>query len=216
MADVKRQYRSPTREEQARATRRRIVEAALALFSTQGFAGTSVKEVAERASVSEQTVYNAFGDKVGLLVQAALAYMETGGGGEEATLLAALEAEPDPLARIRMVARNSRELWTSAALELDLMVFNAEDPDPRLDELQERALAYKLKGNREVLTLLFPDEIRRPGISVEDIAAFGTAVDSAATVTTLRALGWSMDQWEAWLVQLLTLFLDPRRIAAND
>lgn len=216
MADVKRQYHSPTREEQARATRRRIVEAALALFSTQGFAGTSVKEVAERASVSEQTVYNAFGDKVGLLVQAALAYMETGGGGEEATLLAALEAEPDPLARIRMVARNSRELWTSAALELDLMVFNAEDPDPRLDELQERALAYKLKGNREVLTLLFPDEIRRPGISVEDIAAFGTAVDSAATVTTLRALGWSMDQWEAWLVQLLTLFLDPRRIAAND
>jgi AcrR family transcriptional regulator len=216
MADVKRQYHSPTREEQARATRRRIVDAALALFSTQGFAGTSVKEVAERASVSEQTVYNAFGDKVGLLVQAALAYMETGGGGEEATLLAALEAEPDPLARIRMVARNSRELWTSAALELDLMVFNAEDPDPRLDELQERALAYKLKGNREVLTLLFPDEIRRPGISVEDIAAFGTAVDSAATVTTLRALGWSMDQWEAWLVQLLTLFLDPRRIAAND
>jgi AcrR family transcriptional regulator len=216
MADVKRQYHSPTREEQARATRRRIVDAALALFSTQGFAGTSVKEVAERASVSEQTVYNAFGDKVGLLVQAALAYMETGGGGEEATLLAALEAEPDPLARITMVARNSRELWTSAALELDLMVFNAEDPDPRLDELQERAFAYKLKGNREVLTLLFPDEIRRPGISVEDIAAFGTAVDSAATVTTLRALGWSMDQWEAWLVQLLTLFLDPRRIAAND
>jgi AcrR family transcriptional regulator len=216
MADVKRQYHSPTREEQARATRRRIVDAALALFSTQGFAGTSVKEVAERASVSEQTVYNAFGDKVGLLVQAALAYMETGGGGEEATLLAALEDEPDPLARIRMVARNSRELWTSAALELDLMVFNAEDPDPRLDELQERAFAYKLKGNREVLTLLFPDEIRRPGISVEDIAAFGTAVDSAATVTTLRALGWSMDQWEAWLVQLLTLFLDPRRIAAND
>ena len=216
MADVKRQYHSPTREEQARATRRRIVDAALALFSTQGFAGTSVKEVAERASVSEQTVYNAFGDKVGLLVQAALAYMETGGGGEEATLLAALEAEPDPLARVRMVARNSRELWTSAALELDLMVFNAEDPDPRLDELQERAFAYKLKGNREVLTLLFPDEIRRPGISVEDIAAFGTAVDSAATVTTLRALGWSMDQWEAWLVQLLTLFLDPRRIAAND
>lgn len=216
MADVKRQYRSPTREEQARATRRRIVEAALALFSTQGFAGTSVKEVAERASVSEQTVYNAFGDKVGLLVQAALAYMETGGGGEEATLLAALKVEPDPMARIRMVARNSRELWTSAALELDLMVFNAEDPDPRLDELQERALAYKLEGNRAVLSLLFPDEIRRPGISVDDIAAFGTAVDSAATVTTLRALGWSMDQWEAWLAQLLTLFLDPRRIAANE
>ena len=216
MVNVKRRYRSPTREEQARATRRRIVEAALALFSTQGFAGTSVREVGERASVSEQTVYNAFGDKVGLLVQAALAYMETGGGGEDATLLAGLEAEPDPVARIRMVARNSRELWTSAALELDLMVFNAEDPDPRLDELQERALAYKLQGNREVLSLLFPDEIRRPGVSVDDIAAFGTAVDSAATVTTLRALGWSMDQWEAWLVQLLTLFLDPRRITANE
>ena len=35
--------------------------------------------------------------------------------------------------------------------------------------------------------------------------------DSAATVTTLKSLGWSMDRWEQWLVELLALFLDPLR-----
>jgi len=91
MGAVKRAYRSPRRKEQAEATRHAILEAALALFMEQGFSGTSIREVAERADVSEQTVYKAFGDKVGLLYHAGLEYIETGGGGAEAEFLAAVQ-----------------------------------------------------------------------------------------------------------------------------
>jgi hypothetical protein len=44
---------------------------------------------------------------------------------------------------------------------------------------------------------------------------FATAIDSAATVTTLLKLGWSMDQWERWVADLLVLFLDPVWVAAR-
>jgi AcrR family transcriptional regulator len=201
--------------EQAQATRRAILDAALELFTSKGFAATSIREVAERARVSEQTIYNGFGDKVGLLHAAGMAYADLAMGEADAAFVAALRAEPDPHERIRMVARGSRELWESGALEMDLMISNAGPKDARLEELQRRSLAYKLESTREVCEVLFPDDVRRPDIRLEDIVAFGVAIDSAAVVTTLCALGWSMDQWEAWLVQLLELFLDPERRPAG-
>jgi AcrR family transcriptional regulator len=210
MATVKRSYRSPRRREQAEATRRLIIRAALELFTERGFAETSIRAVAERADVSDQTIYKAFGDKVGLLYHAALEYIETGGGGAEAELLAALAAEPDPIERIRMAARSSRQLWETGALELDLLVSRGEVRDPRLDELQRRSLAYELETNLAVCAVLFPDGLRRAGYSIDDIAAFITAIDSGPVISRLRALGWSMDRWEAWAAELLTMFLDPR------
>jgi AcrR family transcriptional regulator len=216
MTTVKRSYRSPRRREAAEATRRLILRAALELFTERGFAETSIRAVAERADVSDQTIYKAFGDKVGLLYHAALHYIETGGGGEEAEFLAALAAEPDPIERIRMAARSSRQVWETGALELDLLVSRGEVRDPRLDELQRRSLAYEVDTNRAICAVLFPDDLRRPGYSVDDIAAFVTAVDSGAVISRLRSLGWSMDDWEAWVVDLLILFLDPNIVEAGS
>jgi AcrR family transcriptional regulator len=213
MERVKRRYRSPRREAHARETRRAILEAALELFTSRGFAATSIRQVAERAGVSEQTIYNVFADKIGILHAAGMAYAELAAGQADAEFLEALKAEPDPIRRIRMVARSSRELWDSGGvLELDLMVLNPDQRDPRLVELQRMSLAYRHESTRAVCEVLFPADIRRPGLDLDEIAAFATAVDSGAVVTMLRSLGWSMDRWEAWLVELMALFLDPARV----
>jgi AcrR family transcriptional regulator len=196
MEAVKRSYRSPRRREQAEATRRLILGAALELFTERGFAETSIRAVAERADVSDQTIYKAYGDKVGLLY------------------LAALTAEPDPIERIRMAARSSRQLWETGALELDLLVSRGGVRDLRLDEIQRRSLAYELETNRAICAVLFSDDVRRAGYSVDDIAAFITAIDSGPVISRLRSLGWSMDRWEAWAAELLILFLDPRIVDA--
>ncbi len=214
MKPVKRPYRSPRREEQAAATRRLILGAALELFTMHGFAETSVRQIASRAGVSEPTVYKAFGDKVGLLYHAALEYMASGGEGAEAAFLAALEAEGDPAARLRMVAEDSRRTWESGAVELGLMVNSSEIRDGRLAELRQRSLAYRLESARAVCAVLFPDGLRAPGLTVDDIAVFATAVDSAPVVSTVLALGWTMDDWERWLVQLLARFLDSKVVDA--
>lgn len=209
MSNVKRPYRSPRREQQAEETRRAIIDAAFAVFQERGYAGASIREVAERASVSQQTVYNAFGDKAGLLLGVAAGFPDTAAAREDAESVAALAAISDPLERIRRVARASREEWEGGALELELLVFDPHVQDPRLREVARLGLAQKHASTRAYAEILFPDDIRRPGVELEDIAAFATAFDSAASVVALRALGWDMDRWEAWMAELLTLFLDP-------
>ena len=50
--------------------RRLLLDAASHLFTTQGFRGTSTREIAERAGVSETLMFRYFGSKVGLFREA--------------------------------------------------------------------------------------------------------------------------------------------------
>src|SRR6186997_942122 len=63
-------YDSPRRQEQARETRQRIIDAARDLFVAQGYGHTTISEVASTAGVAVETVYAAFGNKHTLLRQA--------------------------------------------------------------------------------------------------------------------------------------------------
>lgn len=56
-----------TREQQARETRRKLVDTALALFSKHGFDGTSMKTLAREAGVAQGLVYHYFESKEALL-----------------------------------------------------------------------------------------------------------------------------------------------------
>jgi AcrR family transcriptional regulator len=72
----KRPYRSPLRQEQAEATRRRILDAGLRLFAERGYPGTSVSEIARSAGVSAETIYASVGSKRGI-IDALLAEVDT-------------------------------------------------------------------------------------------------------------------------------------------
>src|ERR1700716_3556721 len=63
----KRSYTSIVRKEQAALTRSLIVDAAVDLFTSQGYARTTVRAIAERAGVAPDTVYASFGSKVRVL-----------------------------------------------------------------------------------------------------------------------------------------------------
>lgn len=60
---VPRRYHAPQRAQQAAATRRAVLDAARALFTTTGYAATTVAQIAERAGVNVDTVYAAVGRK---------------------------------------------------------------------------------------------------------------------------------------------------------
>lgn len=51
------------RKEEARDTSRAILDAALDLFSEQGFAGTSMRQIAQRVGVRESALYHHFSSK---------------------------------------------------------------------------------------------------------------------------------------------------------
>ena len=58
------------------AKRAAVLDAAMALFSEQGFDGVSMDQIAQTAGVSKLTVYSHFGDKEGLLSAVVQAYCE--------------------------------------------------------------------------------------------------------------------------------------------
>ena len=63
-----RSYDSTNRRRQAQQTRAAIVEAAREIFVTQGYAATTMPEVAAGAGVSVETIYKAFGTKASLVL----------------------------------------------------------------------------------------------------------------------------------------------------
>lgn len=68
-AEPRRKYHSPIRTAAAASTRERILEAAAASFAEGGYAPTTLKQIAERADVSVQSVHLA-GPKPVLLIAA--------------------------------------------------------------------------------------------------------------------------------------------------
>lgn len=95
---VKRQYASPLRQEQARETRQRIIQAAHDLFVDRGYGKTTIADVARTAGVAAETVYGAFRNKPTLLRQ--VWYVSFRGDEEDIRLvdrpeIRAVFAEPD-------------------------------------------------------------------------------------------------------------------------
>src|SRR4051812_41629175 len=112
MTAGKRGYRSPLRAEQAQRTRAAVLDAAGRCFLAQGYAATTMKDVAAEAGVSVQTVFGQ-GSKASLL----LACVDRAVVGDD---------EEVPLAR--------RELFTR--------VLEAPDRAAKLDAARAMARLY--------------------------------------------------------------------------
>lgn len=67
-ASAKRTYDNSLREQQAQATRERILDAMAEQLAGDGYAEFSVGRVAKRAGVSEPTIYRHFGGREGLFL----------------------------------------------------------------------------------------------------------------------------------------------------
>lgn len=57
------------REEKSERSRRAVLDAALSLFSHQGYRGTTMRDIAERAGVSTGNVYHHFPDKEAIFLE---------------------------------------------------------------------------------------------------------------------------------------------------
>jgi len=87
-------------------TRARLFEALGSLLGEQSFESITMSQIAERAGVGRTAVYNHFADKEVLL----LAYMREVTGEFARVLTQRLEAEPDPLMRLRIYIRSHLQM----------------------------------------------------------------------------------------------------------
>ncbi|HEV8297315.1 MAG TPA: helix-turn-helix domain-containing protein [Acidimicrobiales bacterium] len=114
MADTvrtKRKYDSRRRQEQAATTRRAILDAAQRLFERDGYAATTMDDVAAEAGVALKTVYSGFTTKSGVL--RALWDLLLKGDSDDAPVAERpwyreMLDEADPERQLRLNASNAR------------------------------------------------------------------------------------------------------------
>ena len=185
--DVKtRGYRSATRREQARATRRRILQAAAALFAAGGYADTTVAQIADRAGVSVDTLYASVGRKPQMLL--AVHDMVLGSADEpiparQRDYVAAVRRAEGARAKIAVYAEALRRLLPDAVPLSDaLRIAGLTDPECRAvwDALNERRAANML---------LLTADLRSTGELREDL-----------TDDDVAHLVWSMNAPEYYLL----------------
>jgi len=216
----RRAYRSPLREEQARATRRAVVEAARELFIEGGYAATTIDAVADRAGVSRKTVFTSVGGKALLLKLAfdwALAGDDEPVPIDERPAAQQMLAETDPARLLSQWARFQCEVaGRLSGIHAALVAAADVDPDARaLDEESER---NRMGGAAGFVAKLAELGGLRPDVDPQratQIAA--TLMDPMPYRRLVRDAGWSMDDYAAWIEGILRAsVLDPSCEAAED
>ena len=210
MSTKARRPRNTSRQREAGAasrqeTRRRLVQAAGELFAERGYAGATVTAIAERAGVSLQTLYLAWGSKRQLL----RAFTEQSLSGSPTAVTDATWPEQararvedlrggkaSPEERLRAFARLFREVAERAALSWQLHR-DAAGADPEiaadraeLERLRRRTLSTALRD-------LEPSRLRMDFEQTIDTVMVIAGPDSYHALVV--GAGYSLDRYEQWV-----------------
>lgn len=196
--DVKpRRYRSERRREQAEQTRQRVVAAAAATFGERGWEGTSISAIAERAGVSQETVYGRFGNKRALL--------------GEALQRAVRGDDPRPVPE----QDGPRAVMEATDLDERLHLF-ATDISARLERAAPLVAAVSAASRSEPELAELLRRLHADRLANLAVFASGDALETVWAVTSpelyellRRQRGWSQKRYRAWLVETLALTLRP-------
>ncbi|MGW6700371.1 TetR/AcrR family transcriptional regulator [Nocardia sp. NPDC055049] len=189
----RRRYDSLRRTLQAQATSIEIAQAARRLFVEQGWAATTVRDVAREAGVSVPTVYSAYGNKTGL-IQAIADAADLSADAPQ--MLDTLEAAAgDPRAQLAAMAGYDRRLYERAA-DVIALIREAGRTEPALATTYIDARHRADRTRIEVFTSWPPGTLREDLPTSVDIYAALCTIDVYTTLTTER--GWSPDRVETW------------------
>ncbi len=187
----------PIRKRDRDATRTRIVDAARDLFVEQGYARTTIADIARAADVAPQTVYWAFGSKAGLVREIRDAWFASARTSERMGRVLAID---DPAARLDAYAGFMRHQWETGAAALSIQRDALRvDPDAAADVTA--ILETRARALFEVVRPLGPH--LAPGLTVERAHDMLLALSLLEVYLELQARGWSGDAYEAWLASAL-------------
>jgi AcrR family transcriptional regulator len=213
MGKVKRVYRSPLRAEQARQTRRRILDAAQRLFLDQGYPATSVGSIASAAQVAQDTVYSLFGSKRNLLKE--LMDMVVGGDDSDVRVV----DRPDPqLVRKERDQRRQLAMFAAgivhrieAARPLDDILRSAAEVDTEVAALRKDLQLRQRRSAMGIVAGWLAENGRlRDRLTVSDAADIMWTLTSPEVHRLLRdSRGWPRARFARWLEDTLVRTLLP-------
>jgi AcrR family transcriptional regulator len=178
-----------------------VLDAARRLFLERGYVATTIDAIAERAEVSPETVYSAFGNKRSLLselIDVSIAGGESASPVLEQDWVQEMREEPDVHRRVRILtARGSAILERRAGI--DEVVRGAASADPEIAALRDLGTAQRFAGQRELLRIVVGTDGLREGLDLAVATDILYAVGSPETYRLLVAdRGWSRARFERW------------------
>jgi len=212
VGDVKsrRTYTSRLREEQARHTRVRILEAAQRRFTESGYAATTVESIAREAEVAVDTVYATFGTKRDLLAQ--LAYFRAAGDDAPVAVIdregpQAARRETDQRRQIAMFARGVTDI-IERIRPVDDILRSAGAVDAGVAALRTHIQEKRFSSIRAFAGWLASNGPLRSGISTSDAATIIWSLTSPEVHQLFCDVrGWSRPRYVRWLTESLTEIL---------
>ena len=204
---VKRPYESARRQEQARLTRRSILDAAAGLFVDPGYAATPLTAVAARAGVAVQTVYKVFGTKKALL--SALIDVTVAGDDEpvplpERQFVAEIRQLPALRDKLSRYATHLVEIHTRQARVM-LALAGAATADPEAAAIWRKHLDDRHRGMTMFAAELVATGQTRAGHTVDTVAdVLWLAMDVRNFDFLVRERGWPPDRFHRWYVDTVT------------
>jgi AcrR family transcriptional regulator len=197
---VKRSYDSSRRKEQARETRRAVLQAAHDLFVEQGYGRTTIADVARAAGVSPETIYATFKNKKTLLHR--VWDITVGGDDEEVVFherpeIQAIRAEPDLAQRFMMHARMS----TATARRMTpfrLAVAAAAGSEPSAQEMVAEMDRQRLVG----MGVMAADAAKTGQLAVSEEEcrdAVWAMTDGLLWHQFVQVRGWTDERYADWV-----------------
>ena len=196
-----------SRADQAGATRRRIVETAGRFFVRDGYAATTLQQIADEAGVAVQTVYFHFGNKRTLLKE--LVDIASAGDDQPVALLdrpwvQELRSAPGGPETVGIWLRASREIFSRVAPVLRI-VRDAAGSDPEMAAQWEINQQQRHTAHRALAEILDAKGALRPGLTVDEAADILFALLSLEIFILLTVeRGWPPEQWERWAARTVS------------
>lgn len=200
------------RAEQARATRGRVIEHASALFQRQGYAATTLEQIASAAGVAVQTVYFHFGNKATVLKE--VVDVLAVGDDEPVPMLdrpwvREVRETPDARRALALWLTHGRAIFTRVAPVMKI-VRDAAGSDPEMAAQWQINLEQRLTAQRAIAQQLADKGALRPGLSVERAAdIIYCLVSHEVYALFTRDRGWTPEEWERWMFTALEAALLP-------
>jgi AcrR family transcriptional regulator len=199
-------YDSSRRQEQARRNRREVLTVAKRLFLANGYAATTIGQIAKAAGVSVETVYKAFTNKSGVLK--AVFDVTVAGDDEPIPMverddIKAVIAEPDPARKIRLYAKHMAEVQPRIAA-VQLMVRDAAASDPGAADVWRQLRAELLNGMAQFAANLQATgglRSRLPANHVRDLLWTFNSVEFFELLVLQR--GWSPKRYAEFVADTL-------------
>jgi AcrR family transcriptional regulator len=206
----RRDYDNAARQAQSSATRQRIIDTARVLILERGYRATTIADIARRADVHTDTVYELVGRKPVVLrelIEQAISGTDRAVVAEERDYVKAIAAERHASGKLAVYAHAVREIQCRMA-PLLVALRDAAATEPEAQEVW-----LEISNRRAMNMRKFAGELHATGglraeLSIDEAADVIWATNSAelyVLLTTER--GWTADHYETWLADLWSRFL---------